>query len=62
MKQVDESLREAQPRTSRTFSAKTVTKIGTWNVRALFHCGQLQQVLKVVKDNNLNILELSETR
>ena len=62
MKQSGESLREARLQKSRIFNAKSSTKIGTWNVRTLFQCGRMSQVLKRMKEYKLDVLGLSEMR
>lgn len=43
-------------------SAKSLTRIGTWNVRTLYQCGKLEQVLQEFKNYNMDILGLSEVR
>lgn len=44
------------------FSAKTITRIGTWNVRTLYQSGRLAQLLKEFDDYQLDILGISEMR
>ena len=57
-----ESLRDARNQRSPIFNAKFFTRIGTWNVRTLFQCGRLDQVLKEMQKYKLDILGLSEVR
>ena len=47
---------------SPVFNAKTTTRICTWNVRTLFQCGRLDQVLNEMQKYKLDILGLSEVR
>ena len=58
---LDEIRQEAQPRIS-MFSAKTTTKIATWNVRSLHQTRKLAQVIKVFENYNLAILGVTEMR
>ena len=44
------------------FSVKTLTRVGTWNVRSLYRTGYLAQVLKAFDDYRLDILGLAEVR
>jgi len=57
-----ESLRDARNQRSPIFNAKLFTRIGTWNVRTLFQCGRLDQVLEEMQKYKLDILGLSEVR
>lgn len=47
---------------SRILSAKTQTKIGTWNVRTLYQMGKLGQLLREFREYQLDILGVSEMR
>ena len=53
---------EARPLTTPIFNTKANTRVGTWNVRTLFQCGCMEQVLKTMKDYRLDILGVSEMR
>ncbi|KAE9547262.1 hypothetical protein FO519_009526 [Halicephalobus sp. NKZ332] len=58
--------RQAKETTSsqpiKILSAKATTRIGTWNVRTLYQCGKLAQVLREFDNNHLDILGISEMR
>ena len=62
MMRSSESLREARSRNSRIFTAKQFSKVGTWNVRTLFQCGRMGQLLRQMNEYKLDILGLSEVR
>ena len=53
---------DARILTTKVFSAKSVTKIASWNVRTLYQTGKLAQVLKEVKEYNLDVLGVCEMR
>ena len=59
MMKLDEIRQEFQPRIP-MLSAKTTTKIATWNVRTLYQTGKLAQVIKDFENYNLAILEVTE--
>ena len=61
MMRLDEIHQEVQPRIS-MLSAKTTTKIATWNVRTLYQTGKLSQVIKEFEFYNLAILGVTEMR
>lgn len=44
------------------FSARNITRIGTWNVRTLFRFGQLTQLLQEFDIYKLDVLGISEMR
>jgi len=46
----------------RIFSAKKITRVGTWNVRTLYQCGSMSQVLKGITNYSLRVLHISEMR
>ena len=46
----------------RIFSAKKITRVGTWNVRTLYQCGSMSQVLKGITNYSLQVLHISEMR
>ena len=52
---------EVQPRIS-MLSAKTSTKIATWNARTLYQTGKLAQVIKEFETYYLAILGITEMR
>lgn len=58
----DQSRKEVQGPMSRILSAKTLTKIGTWNVRTLYQTGNLAQVIREAENYKLEILGISEMR
>lgn len=45
-----------------TFSFKTRTRFGTWNIRTLLEASRLEQISKVCKEYNLLFTGLCETR
>jgi hypothetical protein len=45
-----------------TFGPKQVTKTGCWHVRSVWVTGCLNQVVQEMKNYNLEIMGLSETR
>nr|CAB3230289.1 craniofacial development protein 2-like [Phallusia mammillata] len=47
---------------SNIFPVITITKLATWNVRTLFQCGKLAQVVREFHTYGLNILGVSEMR
>ena len=53
---------EAGASKTRVLSAKTVTRIGYWNVRTLYRSSQLAQVIKEMEAYKINILGISEVR
>ena len=61
MMKLDEIRQEFQPRIP-MLSAKTTTKIATWNVRTLYQTGKLAQVIKDFENYNLAILGVTEMR
>ncbi|XP_061738805.1 craniofacial development protein 2-like [Nerophis ophidion] len=44
------------------FETKANTRVSIWNVRTLFQCGRMDQVLKTMRDYRLDILGISEIR
>jgi len=62
MKDSGESRKEARALKSQLLTAKSPTKIGTWNVRTLYSTGKLAQVLNEMKHYKLDILGISEMR
>jgi len=46
MTDVDQSREEVFVSKRRIFNAKSITKIGTWNVRTLYQCGSMAQMLR----------------
>ncbi|CAH1266795.1 Hypp3576 [Branchiostoma lanceolatum] len=58
----DESRKEVRAPRCRILSAKSETKIGTWNVRTLYQTGKMAQLLREFEENQLNILGISEMR
>ena len=56
---LDEIRQEVQPRIS-MLSARTTTKIVTWNVRTLYQTGKLAQVIKKFENYSLDILGVTE--
>ena len=63
MTDASESLTEeaGAPKT-RVMSAKTVTRIGYWNVRSLYQSSKLARVIKELEAHKINVLGLSEVR
>ena len=62
MNEPGQSQTDARHRMQALLSTKSVTKIGTWNVRTLFDTSKLRQVLNVMEQYNLDILGISECR
>ena len=62
MKDLGESRKEARALKSQLLTAKSRTKIGTWNVRTLYSTGKLDQVINEMKHYQLDILCISEMR
>ena len=62
MKDSGESRKEARARMSQLLTAKSNTKIGTWNVRTLYSTGKLAQVINEMNRYQLDILGVSEMR
>ena len=61
MMRLDDIHQEVQPRIL-MLSAKTTTKIATWNVRTLYQTSKLAQVIKEFENYNLAILGVTEMR
>ena len=61
MTQAGESPREASSLTT-LLTTKTLTRIGTWNIRTLYETGKSAQVCREMHKFNLKILGLCETR
>ena len=59
---VDQSRREDYTSKRQIFNAKCITKIGTWNVRTLYQCGKMAQVLREMQAYRLEVLGVSELR
>ena len=57
-----ESRKEARALKSQLLTAKSRTKIGSWNVRTLYSTGKLAQVINEMKHYQLDILGISEMR
>jgi len=57
---VDQSREEVFISKRRIFNAKSITKIGTWNVRTLYQCGSMAQVLREMQAYKLEVLGVSE--
>lgn len=47
---------------SSILNAKSLTRIGTWNVRTLYQCGTLAQLIREFKMYKLSIIGISEMR
>ena len=63
MKVLDESPKEVQhPIHAKILSAKSTTRIGTWNVRTLYQCGKLAQLCKEFDNYRMDIMGISEMR
>ena len=63
MTKMNQSLTEVHSlMTGSILTAKTSTKVGTWNVRTMFQCGKLAQLCKEFKAYQLDILGISEMR
>ena len=61
MTQGSESRKEAA-RPTPLLTPKTTVKIGTWNVRTMYETGRTAQVAKEMRNYNISLLGLSETR
>lgn len=61
MTRAGESLREASAQTT-LLTAKSKTRIGTWNIRTLYKAGKFAQVSGEMHRYNLKMLGLCETR
>ena len=59
---LDQSRKDVGGSMSRILSAKTRTKIGTWNTRTLYQTGKLAQLLREFNEYKLDILGISEMR
>jgi len=59
---VDQSREEVFISKRRIFDAKSINKIGTWNVCTLYKCGSMAQVLREMKAYRLEVLGVSEMR
>ena len=57
-----ESRKEAWLSMSIIFNAKTFTKIATWNVRTLYQCGWMEQVIKEMDNYKIDIWGVNEIR
>ena len=62
MKERDEIHRKVLFQNFPILNAKYPTKISTWNVRAMFQAGETQQVVREIKNYEIEILGLSEMR
>ena len=63
MKVLDESRKEVQrPIHAKILSAKSTTRIGTWNVWTLYQCGKLAQLCKEFGNYRMDIMGISEMR
>jgi len=60
MMRAGESLREASAQTT-LLTAKSKTRIGTWNIRTLYEAGKSAQVSREMHRHNLKMLGLYET-
>ena len=58
----EQSRKVVQGLMNRILSAKTLTKIGTWNVRTMYQSGNLAQVSREADNYGLKILGISEMR
>ena len=58
----EQSRKVVQDLMNRILSAKTLTKIGTWNVRTMYQSGNLAQVSREADNYGLKILGISEMR
>jgi len=61
MTQCSESRKEAAGPTPLLTSRKT-TKVATWNIRTMFQAGRTHQVAREMRNYNIKVLGLSETR
>ena len=60
---LDESRKEVQrPMHTKLLSAKSTTRIGTWNVRTLYQCGKLAQLCREFDNYRMDIMGISEMR
>ena len=50
------------PMKGRILDAKSITRVGTWNVRAMYQCGTMAQLLRELTNYHLSILGISEMR
>ena len=57
-----QSREDARPPMRQIFNAKSITRIGTWNVRTLFQSGKMDQVLREMRAYHLDILGVSDMR
>jgi len=62
MTDVDQSREEVFISKRRIFNAKSITKISTWNIRTLYQCGSMAQVLREMQPYRLEVLGVSEMR
>ena len=63
MKVLDESRKEVQrPIHAKILSAKSTTRIGTWNVRTLYQCRKLAQLCKEFDNYWMDIMGINEMR
>jgi len=58
----NESRKEVRISKSRILTAKSITRIGTWNVRTADATGKLAQIINEMKQYKLTILGISEMR
>ena len=56
------SRKENNDRKMEVLSTKTQTRIGFWNVRTMYETGKLAQVTAEMRNYNLHILGISESR
>ena len=61
-KDADQNREEVCAPIRRIFSAKEIARVGTWNVRTLYQCGSMAQVLKEMNIYSLQVLGISEMR
>ena len=62
MAEVDESQMEVNSLKNWILSTKTTSKIATWNMRTLFQCGKIDQVIREMENYDLKMLGISEMR
>ena len=62
MKEVDESQKEVNSLKNLILSTKTTSKITTWNVRTLFQCGKIDQIIREMENYDLKMLGISKIR
>ena len=60
MTDVDQSREKVFISKRRIFNAKSITKIGTWNISTLYQCGSKAQVLREMQAYRLEVLGVSE--